>query len=72
MARAKRYYLPGHVWQQSSLFKLRRTSTTHRCHKREFLLKFAWGRRRWIEWLYQAMKRYPRAMMELEFAEPSQ
>lgn len=31
---------------------------TGRCHKREFLLKFARGRRRWIEWLYQAKKRY--------------
>ena len=31
---------------------------THRCHKREFLLKFPRDRRRWIEWLYQAKKRY--------------
>jgi putative transposase len=30
----------------------------HRCHKREFLLKFPRDRRRWIEWLYQAKKRY--------------
>ena len=30
MARAKRYYLPGHIWY-----------ITHRCHKKEFLLKFA-------------------------------
>ncbi|HEB35152.1 MAG TPA: transposase, partial [Candidatus Aminicenantes bacterium] len=28
MARAKRHYLPGHVWH-----------LTHRCHKKEFLLK---------------------------------
>ena len=27
MVRAKRHYLPGHVWH-----------ITHRCHKREFLL----------------------------------
>jgi hypothetical protein len=47
MARAKRHYLPGHVWH-----------ITHRCHKREFLLKFPRDRRRWIEWLYQAKKRY--------------
>jgi putative transposase len=47
MARAKRHYLPGHVWH-----------ITHRCHKREFLLKFPRDRRRWIEWLYQARKRY--------------
>ena len=47
MARAKRHYIPGHVWH-----------ITHRCHKREFLLKFPRDRRRWIEWLYQARKRY--------------
>jgi putative transposase len=47
MARAKRHYIPGHIWH-----------ITHRCHKREFLLKFARDRRRWIEWLYQAKKRY--------------
>ena len=47
MARAKRHYIPGHVWH-----------ITHRCHKREFLLKFSRDRRRWIEWLYQARKRY--------------
>ena len=47
MARAKRHYIRGHVWH-----------ITHRCHKREFLLKFPRDRRRWIEWLYQARKRY--------------
>jgi putative transposase len=47
MARAKRHYIPGHVWH-----------ITHRCHKRTFLLKFAKDRNRWIEWLYQAKKRY--------------
>lgn len=47
MARAKRHYIPGHIWH-----------ITHRCHKREFLLNFARGRRRWLQWLYQAKKRY--------------
>lgn len=47
MARAKRHYLPGHVWH-----------ITHRCHKKEFLLKFARDRRRWVEWLFEARKRY--------------
>jgi len=37
MARAKRHFLPGHVWH-----------ITHRCHKKEFLLKFAKDRRRWL------------------------
>jgi putative transposase len=47
MARAKRHYLSGHAWH-----------ITHRYHKREFLLKFARDRRRWMEWLFQAKKRY--------------
>jgi putative transposase len=38
--------------------KLRRTGITHRCHKREFLLKFAKDRHRWLQWLYQARRRY--------------
>ena len=47
MARAKRHYLPGHIWH-----------ITHRCHKKEFLLKFSKDRNRWLQWLYQAKKRY--------------
>ena len=47
MARAKRHYLPGYIWH-----------ITHRCHKREFLIKFSKDRRRWLFWLYQARRRY--------------
>src|SRR3972149_5110569 len=47
MARAKRHYLPGQVWH-----------ITHRCHQREFLLKFGKDRHRWLQWLYQAKRRY--------------
>jgi putative transposase len=47
MPRAHRYYLPGQVWH-----------ITHRCHKKEFLLKFEHDRRRWRYWLYEAKKRY--------------
>ena len=47
MPRAHRYYLPGHVWH-----------ITHRCHQQEFFLKFARDRKRWIEWLFEAKKRY--------------
>jgi len=47
LARAKRHYIPGHVWH-----------ITHRCHKREFLFKFAKDRHRWLQWLYEARKRY--------------
>jgi putative transposase len=31
---------------------------TSRCHKKEFLLKFARDRRRWLQWLFEAKKRY--------------
>ena len=47
MARAKRHYIPGMIWH-----------ITHRCHKRDFLLKFAKDRRRWLQWLFEAKKRY--------------
>ena len=47
MARANRHYIPGYVWH-----------ITHRCHKKEFLLKFARDSRRWIGWLFEARKRY--------------
>ena len=47
MARAKRHYIPGQVWH-----------ITHRCHQREFLLKFAKDRKRWLHWLFKAKNRY--------------
>jgi putative transposase len=45
--RANRHYIPGCIWH-----------ITHRCHKREFLLKFSRDQRRYLQWLYQARKRY--------------
>jgi len=39
--------MPGQIWH-----------ITHRCHKREFLLKFTRDRRRWIELLLEATRRY--------------
>jgi putative transposase len=47
MPRANRYFLPGRVWH-----------LTHRCHKREFLLKFARDRRSYIRWLFEVRKRF--------------
>ncbi len=47
MGRAKRHFMPGYIWH-----------ITHRCHKREFLLKFSKDRHRYLQWLYQAKKRY--------------
>lgn len=45
MPGANRHYIPGYVWY-----------ITHRCHKKEFLLKFAGDRRRWLRWLFEARK----------------
>ena len=47
MARAKRHYVPDQIWH-----------ITQRCHKREFLLKFKQDRRRWIQWLFEAKRRF--------------
>ena len=47
MPRANRYFVPGYVWH-----------ITHRCHKKEFLLKFHKDRVNWIRWLFEAKKRY--------------
>jgi len=47
MARAKRHYIPGQIWH-----------ITHRCHKREFLLKFSKDQRKWLQWLFEARRRY--------------
>jgi len=47
MARANRHYIAGVVWH-----------ITHRCHKKEFLLKFARDRQHWLRWLFEAKKRF--------------
>ena len=47
MARAHRHFIPDHIWH-----------LTHRCHKREFLLKFSKDRTYWMELLFEAKKRY--------------
>jgi len=47
MPRASRHYIPGYVWH-----------ITHRCHKNEFLLRFGRDRRRWLQWLFEAKKRF--------------
>lgn len=47
MARANRYYVPGYTWH-----------ITHRCHKKEFLLKFEKDRQWYLWWLFEAKKRY--------------
>ena len=47
MPRANRHFLPDHVWH-----------ITHRCHQREFLLKVARDRERYLHWLFEAKKRF--------------
>lgn len=47
MPRANRHYVPGYVWH-----------ITHRCHKKEFLLKFSHVRKNYLQWLFEAKKRY--------------
>ena len=47
MPRANRNFLSGHIWH-----------ITQRCHQKEFLLKFAKDRQRWLHWLFKAKQRY--------------
>jgi putative transposase len=47
MPRANRHFLPNHIWH-----------ITHRCHKREFLFKFAIDRQSYLDWLFAAKKRF--------------
>ena len=47
MPRANRYFVPGLVWH-----------LTHRCHERDFLLKFTRDRNAYLRWLYEARKRF--------------
>src|SRR4029453_10447416 len=47
MPRANRYFLSGYVWH-----------IMHRCHQRQFLLKFGRDRCRYLHWLFKAKKRF--------------
>lgn len=47
MPRANRYHIPGQVWH-----------ITHRCHNRQWLLKYSKDRQRWIHWLFKARQRF--------------
>jgi putative transposase len=46
MPHANRHFLPGYIWH-----------ITHRCHQRQFLLKFG-HRRRYLHWVFEAKKRF--------------
>ena len=45
--RARLFFIPGIVWH-----------ITHRCHNRDFLLKFNKDRKNWLHWLFLAKKKY--------------
>ena len=47
MPRKKRLHIPGFLWH-----------ITHRCHKKEHLLKFEKDRKHWKGWLFEAKKRF--------------
>lgn len=47
MPRANRHYLDGYIWH-----------LTHRCHDRRFRLRFVRDRRVWVDWLYEARRRF--------------
>jgi len=53
MPRANRHHIPGQVWH-----------ITHRCHQRKFLLRFAKDRKRWLEWLFEAKKRFGLSILD--------
>jgi putative transposase len=51
--RANRYILPGHIYH-----------LTHRCHNREFLLRFAVHRNRYREALRQAVDEFDVSLLD--------
>lgn len=53
MPRANRYRLPGKIWH-----------ITHRCHRQDFLLKFARDRRCWRAWLFEARQRFDLCVLD--------
>ena len=55
MSRAYRHHLPGRIWH-----------LTHRCHQRDFFVKFARDRERYRHWLFEAKERF--GLCVLDFA----
>jgi len=47
MPRANRHFLPGLAWH-----------ITHRCHQKEYLLKFRRDKILWIRWMHEAKRRF--------------
>ena len=55
MPRANRHRGAGQVWH-----------ITERCHRRQFLLKFARDRRAWVGWLYEARRRFGLCVLDYQ------
>jgi len=55
MPRANRHRIDGQIWH-----------ITERCHRKQFLLKFARDRRAWVGWLYQARKRFGLCVLDYQ------
>lgn len=55
MPRANRHRVAGQVWH-----------ITERCHRKQFLLKFARDRRAWVGWLYQARQRFNLCVLDYQ------
>ncbi|OIO69892.1 MAG: transposase [Zetaproteobacteria bacterium CG12_big_fil_rev_8_21_14_0_65_55_1124] len=53
MPRANRHHIPGQIWH-----------ITHRCHQRQFLLRFSKDRKRWLQWLFEAKKRFGLSILD--------
>ena len=47
MPRANRFYRRDYTWH-----------VTHRCHQREFLLKFRRDKLNWLHWMFEAKKKF--------------
>ena len=57
ITRANRHFVSGYAWH-----------LTHRCHKREFHLKFAMEKQQWMYWLFEAKSASGFALWILQFA----
>ena len=55
MPRANRHFLRGYVWH-----------ITHRCHRRNFLLKFGRDRHSYLVWVLEAKKRFGLSVLKGE------
>ncbi len=55
MPRANRYRIDRQVWH-----------ITQRCHRKQFLLKFARDRRAWVRWLHEARRRFGLCVLDYQ------